>query len=102
MENPLTPVKNVREVWNKNLNQKVKEVLVQVKDENPAWIPLETLLALQSLKMIQVTENEDNSLTISWDETSPTESILNTWTEDDFIKVIMERIEELKNNERQD
>jgi hypothetical protein len=52
--------------------------------------------------MIQVTENEDNSFTISWDETSPTESILNTWTEDDFIKVIMERVEELKNNERQD
>lgn len=52
--------------------------------------------------MIQVTENEDKSLTISWDKTSPTESILNTWTEDDFIKVIMERLEELKNNERQD
>jgi hypothetical protein len=50
MENPLTPVKNVREVWNKSLNQKVKEVLVQVKDENPAWIPLETLLALQNAK----------------------------------------------------
>jgi hypothetical protein len=52
--------------------------------------------------MIQVTENEDKSFTISWDETSPTESILNTWTEDDFIKVIMERVEELKDNERQD
>ena len=52
--------------------------------------------------MIQVTENEDNSLTITWDETSPTESILNTWTEEDFIKVIMDRVEELKNNERQD
>jgi hypothetical protein len=50
MDNPLTPVKNVREVWNKNLNQKVKEVLVQFADENPAWIPLETLLALQNLK----------------------------------------------------
>jgi hypothetical protein len=50
MENPLTPVKNVREVWNKNLNQKVKEVLVQVKNESPAWIPLETLLALQNAK----------------------------------------------------
>ena len=50
--------------------------------------------------MIQVTENEDKSLTITWDETSPTESILNTWTEDDFIKVIMDRVEELKNNER--
>ena len=52
--------------------------------------------------MIQVTENEDKSFTITWDETSPTESILNTWTEDDFIKVIMERVEELKDNERQD
>jgi len=50
MENPLTPVKNVREVWNKSLNQKVKEVQVQVKDEPPAWIPLETLLALQNAK----------------------------------------------------
>jgi len=51
--------------------------------------------------MIQVTENE-NEFTITWDETSPTESILNTWTEEDFIKVIMDRVEELKNNERQD
>jgi hypothetical protein len=52
--------------------------------------------------MIQVIENEDKSFTISWDETSPTESILNTWTEEDFIKVIMDRVEELKNNEQQD
>jgi hypothetical protein len=52
--------------------------------------------------MIQVTENEDGSFDISWDETSPTESILNTWTKDDFIKVIVERIEELNHNERQD
>ena len=46
--------------------------------------------------MIQVIENEDKSFTISWDETSPTESILNTWTEDDFIKVIMEYLQKLK------
>ena len=52
--------------------------------------------------MIQVTENEDKSFTISWNETSPTESILNDWTSEDFIKVIMERLEELKNNGRQD
>jgi hypothetical protein len=50
MENPLNPVKNVREVWSKNLNQKVKEVLVQVKEEPPAWIPLQTLLALQNAR----------------------------------------------------
>lgn len=49
--------------------------------------------------MIQVTENEDQTLTISWDETSPTESILNTWTEADFIKVIMDRLEELNGKE---
>lgn len=52
--------------------------------------------------MIEVTENEDHSFTISWDETSPTESILNTWTEDDFIKVIMEHVQKLNDNERQD
>ena len=45
--------------------------------------------------MIQVTENEDGSFTISWDETSPTESIFNTWTEDDFTKVIMEHLQSL-------
>jgi len=50
--------------------------------------------------MIQVTENENKSFTISWDETSPAESILNTWTEEDFIKVIMNHVEELNNNER--
>ncbi len=45
--------------------------------------------------MIQVTENGDNSFTISWDENSPTESILNTWTEEDFIRVLMETCEKL-------
>jgi hypothetical protein len=49
--------------------------------------------------MINVEQINENEFTISWDETSPTESILNTWTEDDFIKVIMERIEELNRNE---
>jgi len=50
MKNPFGVVKQTREVWSKSLNQKVKEVQVQVKDEPPAWIPLETLLALQSVK----------------------------------------------------
>jgi len=49
--------------------------------------------------VIQVTENENGSFTISWDETSPTESILNTWTEEDFIKVIMEHLEKINENE---
>jgi len=50
MENPLSPVKNTREVWNKQLEKVITEVQVQVKDEPPAWIPLETLLALQNAK----------------------------------------------------
>ena len=49
--------------------------------------------------MIQVTENEDGSFDISWDDTSPTESILNDWTSEDFIKVIMEHLQKLNNNE---
>ena len=46
--------------------------------------------------MIDVKENEDGSLDISWDENDPHESILNTWTEQDFIKAITDRLEELK------
>lgn len=49
--------------------------------------------------MIQVTENENGSFTISWDENSPTESIFNTWTEEDFINAIDEYIQKLKDNE---
>ena len=53
--------------------------------------------------MIQVTENEDKSFTISWDETSPTESILNTWTEEDFTKAIMGIVENVvKKNDIKD
>ena len=47
---------------------------------------------------IQVTEEADGSLTISWDETDPVESQLNTWTEEDFIQAIMGVIE--KNEKR--
>jgi len=49
--------------------------------------------------MIQVTENEDKTFTISWDETSPTESIFNDWTEEDFINAINEYVKKLKDNE---
>ena len=50
---------------------------------------------------IKVEQNNENEFTITWDETSPTESILNTWTEDDFIKVIMEHIEKLDATDRE-
>jgi hypothetical protein len=43
--------------------------------------------------MIEVTEREDGSFDISWDENDPTESILNTWTEQDFIDCIRQECE---------
>ena len=42
---------------------------------------------------IEVTENKDGSFDISWDENDPTESILNTWTEQDFIDCIRQECE---------
>ena len=48
MKNPLSPIKMVRETYSKWLQQSVTEVQVQFKDEEPAWIPYETLLAMQS------------------------------------------------------
>ena len=47
MKNPLSPVKMVRESYSKWLQRSVTEVQVQFKDEEPAWIPYETLLAMQ-------------------------------------------------------
>ena len=48
--------------------------------------------------MIEVKEETDGSLTISWDENDPAESILNSWTEDDFLLAIQQRLDELKEN----
>ena len=42
-------VQNTRENYSKFLDKVFTEVLVQVKDEDPAWIPYNTLLAMQSL-----------------------------------------------------
>ena len=47
MKNPLSPVKMVRETYSKWLQRHVTEVQVQFKDWEPAWIPYETLLAMQ-------------------------------------------------------
>ena len=51
------------------------------------------------MMMINVEENEDGSLLITWDKNDPVESQLNTWTEDDFIRAIMESVEELNKTE---
>jgi hypothetical protein len=42
--------------------------------------------------MITVTQEDDNSLTINWDENDPRESILNTWTEQNFIDAIFNQL----------
>ena len=49
MRNPLSPVIQVRESYSKWLQRCVTEVNVQFKDEEPAWIPYDTLLAMQNL-----------------------------------------------------
>ena len=54
MINPLTHVKNVRTVYDRFYQKNVKEVQVQFLDENPAWIPYDTLLS-----MLQVDIKED-------------------------------------------
>ena len=49
MRNPLSPVKQVRESYSKFLQKHVTAVEVQFKDEDPAWIPYNTLLAMQEV-----------------------------------------------------
>ena len=54
--------------------------------------------------MINVTETDDG-MTITWDPNDPVESVFNTWTEQDFINVIMAEcnrvIEEHEENKEQ-
>jgi hypothetical protein len=45
---------------------------------------------------IEVTEETDGSLTISWDENDPKERLLNQFTEQDFIEVIIQRINQVE------
>ena len=52
MKNPLSPVKMVRESYSRYLQRHVTEVQVQFKDEEPAWIPYDTLLAMQEINNI--------------------------------------------------
>ena len=47
MNNPLSPVKNVRETYSRFYQENFTEVEVQFNDERPTWMPLETLLAIQ-------------------------------------------------------
>ena len=51
--------------------------------------------AKTTTSMIDCIENEDGTFTISWDENDPLESVLNDWTEADFIEVIRNYAEEI-------
>ena len=46
MINPLSYVKNVRTVYDRFYQKNIKEVQVQFLNENPAWIPYDTLLSM--------------------------------------------------------
>ena len=50
MNNPLSPIKMVRESYSRYLQKHFTVVQVQFMDEEPAWIPYETLLAMQQSK----------------------------------------------------
>ena len=52
MANPLSPVKNTRETYRRDLERVITEVQVQFAKETPAWIPLETLLAIQKVQSV--------------------------------------------------
>ena len=46
--------------------------------------------------MIEVTQNDDKTFTISWDENDPQESMFNDWTEKDFLNAITNYINTLE------
>jgi len=46
--NPISCVKDIRQIYRKDLERNIIEVKVQFKNEEPAWIPYETLIAIQS------------------------------------------------------
>ncbi len=48
---------------------------------------------------IKVTERQDGSFDIEWDENDSQESMFNTWTESDFIDAITKHLEQLKEDD---
>lgn len=46
--------------------------------------------------MIDVKQEDNGTFTISWDENDPQESILNTWTQEDFINAIQNKLNTLQ------
>ena len=53
LKNPFRPVKSVRTVYDKFYQKNVKEVQVQFKNEDPAWRPYDTLIAMMESEIEQ-------------------------------------------------
>ena len=53
LKNPFRPVKNVRTIYDRYYQKNVKQVQVQFKDEDPAWIPYDTLIAMMESEIEQ-------------------------------------------------
>ena len=49
MISPLRYVQNVRTVYSRFYQKNIKEVEVQFDNEEPAWIPYDTLLSIMSI-----------------------------------------------------
>ena len=49
MMSPFGNVLNTRETYSRFYQKKFTEVEVQFSDEDPAWIPLETLLSMRKI-----------------------------------------------------
>ena len=50
MFNPLRYVQNVRTVYSRFYQKNIKEVEVRFGNEDPAWIPYDTLLAMMDFE----------------------------------------------------
>ena len=48
MISPFSVVRNTRQTYNRFYQENMTEVEVQFKNEKPTWIPLDTLIAIQS------------------------------------------------------
>ena len=53
LQNPMQPVKNVRTDYHRFYQKNIKMVEVQFGNEDPAWIPYDTLLAMMESKKEQ-------------------------------------------------
>jgi hypothetical protein len=49
---------------------------------------------------ITATVNDDETITFEWDENDPIDSVLNTWTEQDFMNAILNYCKEAIGEEK--